>query len=204
MPDDGVTPPITLLVLAAGASSRMRGADKLIEPVGGRPLLRHVVKAALGSGAPVFVTLNDRPARWAAISGLAVTAIAVTDAADGMGASLRAGVAAIAPDHAIMVLLADMPEIDTADIAAVLNAFRMAPMVLHRGCAADGTPGHPVVFPPWARDDLLCIGGDAGAKPVLKAHAQSIRLVPLPGTHAVTDLDTPEAWAAWRAARPEQ
>jgi molybdenum cofactor cytidylyltransferase len=196
-------PPVSLLILAAGASSRMRGADKLMEPVQGQPLLRRVALNALGTGLPVVMTLApNRPARLAALDGLAVRRVLVTNTGDGMGASVRAGVATIPPDHAIMVLLADMPELDMADLAAVLAAYRVAPTAIHRACAADGTPGHPVVFPPWARADLLAIAGDAGAKPVLQAHIGEIALVPLPASHAVTDLDTPENWATWRKAQP--
>ena len=40
-------PRIAALVLAAGAARRMRGRDKLLEPVAGRPLLRAVAEAAL-------------------------------------------------------------------------------------------------------------------------------------------------------------
>lgn len=201
---DQAIPPISLLVLAAGASSRMRGGDKLLEPVQGQPLLRHVVQCALGTGLPVVVALAaNRPARAAALHGLALNRVQVADAGDGMGASLRAGISAIAPDHAVMILLADMPEIDTADLAALAAAYRLAPSAIHRACTADGRPGHPVVFPPWARAELERLGGDSGAKSVLQAHAARIRLLPLPGTHALTDLDTPEDWASWRSAKGE-
>lgn len=192
-------PPISLLVLAAGASSRMRGSDKLLEPVKGQPLLRHVAQLVLGTALPVVVTLaNSRPEREAALEGLALNHVRVADPGDGMAASLRTGVSAIAPDHAVMVVLADMPEIDAMDLAAVIAAYRHAPDFIHRACTPDATPGHPVVFPPWARTALLQLRGDMGAKSILQAHAGDIRLVTLPGTHALTDLDTPEDWACWR------
>mgnify|MGYP006184317219 CR=1 FL=1 len=44
-------------------------------------------------------------------------------------------------------------------------------------------------------------GSDEGARSVLVRHRARLRLVPLPGHHATTDLDTPEDWAAWRAAQ---
>ena len=52
-----------ILLLAAGSSSRMRGGDKLLEPVAGRPLLTRIAEAALATGLPVHVALPpDRPA----------------------------------------------------------------------------------------------------------------------------------------------
>ena len=73
----------------------------------------------------------------------------------------------------------------------------------HRGSAEDGTPGHPVIFPGWARGELRVLTGDQGARDLIRRHADRLRLTVLPGTHATTDLDTPEAWAAWRASRGE-
>jgi CTP:molybdopterin cytidylyltransferase MocA len=43
------------------------------------------------------------------------------------------------------------------------------------------------------------LSGDEGARAILRRHPP--RLLALPGRHAVTDLDTPEDWARWRAAR---
>ncbi|HLQ19463.1 MAG TPA: NTP transferase domain-containing protein, partial [Tabrizicola sp.] len=50
-------PTVHILVLAAGASSRMRGRDKLLQPVKGRPILRYVTETALAAAAPVLVAL---------------------------------------------------------------------------------------------------------------------------------------------------
>lgn len=195
-------PLVSILILAAGASARMRGADKLLEEVYGKPLLRHLAQVALGTGYPVLVALpSDRPKREAALQGLILDTVHIGDAAEGMAVSLRSAISAIPPTHAILVLLADMPEICTADLEILLAAFQRAPDYIHRATAADGTPGHPVVFPSWARAELLALGGDIGAKPVLKAHADAIRLVALPASHAITDLDSPEDWAAWRNAQ---
>lgn len=200
MQDQGAAAPISILVLAAGASSRMRGGDKLLEPVKGQPLLRHVVRLALGTHLPVLVTLaQGHPARDAALDGLVVAAVRLDGAGHGMGASLRAGIEATPSDHALMVLLADMPDIDAKDLKVMIAAYKVSPDAIHRACTGDGLPGHPVIFPPWARGELLGVQGDTGAKSVLRAHANAVRLVVLPDTHATTDLDTPEDWARWRA-----
>ena len=195
-----MTPPVILL-LAAGSSSRMRGADKLMEPVEGVPLLLRQARVALATGVPVIVTLPlDRPARNAALSGLDLITVPVPDAALGLSASIRAGVGA-AGVRPVLVLLADLPEITTDDLSRLLARHAAAPDLILRATAADGTPGHPVLFPEWALGGLAALTGDSGARDLLWQYRDRTEMVALPARHAVTDLDTPEDWAAWRAAR---
>lgn len=177
----------------------MRGGDKLLEPVEGRALLSLQASRALSCGAKVVVTLPVSPhSRHAALADLTLARVEVPDAAEGMAASIRAGIAAMpAGTDAAMVLPADMPEIDAADMAAMIAAWE--PGEILRGAAADGTPGHPVIFPADLFEELATLSGDTGAREVLVRHRQRIRLLPLPDRHALTDLDTPEAWADWRA-----
>lgn len=191
-----------ILILAAGASSRMRGADKALEPIDGVAQIRRIAQAALATGCPVLVALPpDRPARAAALAGLAVTRITVAEAALGMAASIRAGLAALPQDTPVMILLADLPEITTADLRAVLCAQAETPELIIRACSSAGKPGHPVCFPPSARAELAALIGDGGARDLLARHSGQIRTLALPGNHAVTDLDTPEDWSAWRESQ---
>lgn len=191
-----------ILLLAAGSSSRMRGGDKLLEPVEGRPLLTRIAEAALVTGLPVHVALPpDRPERCAALEGLAIRPLTVPDPAKGMAESLKAGLVALPHGADIMLLLADLPEITGADLITMRDHWRQEPEAILRGAAADGTPGHPVCFPADLRDDLMTLQGDEGARSVLVRHRARLRLIPLPGRHATTDLDTPEDWSAWRAGQ---
>lgn len=190
-----------ILLLAAGASSRMRGADKLLEPVDGAPLLARQAQAAAATGCPVVVTLPPgAAARRAALAGLPVRPVEVADAAEGLGASIRAGVAALpAGATGVLLLLADLPEITADDLARICAAHRADAAAIWRATAEDGRAGHPVLVPADLFGALRGLAGDAGARAVLAAHAGRVRPVPLPGARAVTDLDTPEDWAAWRA-----
>lgn len=179
----------------------MRGADKLLETVAGQPLLRHQAQTALATGARVFVTLPpDRPERALALAGLPVTALTVPDPSEGLAASIRAGVAALPEGAAaVMILLADLPDLAPADLALMIDAFRDDPAApILRATAADGTPGHPVILPRRHFGALLALRGDDGARDLLR-DAPDLRRIALPGTRATTDLDTPEAWAAWRS-----
>lgn len=193
---------IALLILAAGSSSRMRGCDKLMEEIEGVPLLRRTVGRAVASGCDVYVTLPDPPhARHNALADLSITAVPVPDAAEGMNASLRAGLSAMPQDvEAVMVLLADMPDITTDDLNTVLQAIDLkSDTLIWRATTQDGAAGHPIVFRRALFADLIKLTGDAGGSSVVKANKARTLLIPLPDTHARTDLDTPEAWAAWRS-----
>lgn len=195
---------IPIVILAAGASSRMRGRDKLLELVDGVALLRRQVERALNTGAKVFVTLPEEPhPRYDALADLDVMKVPVPDAADGMNTSLNAGIAAAKPNaEAVMVLLADMPDITTDDIKTVMQAVdTTSETLIWRATTAKGDAGHPIVFHNSLLPDLLALSGDGGGAAVVKQNKDRTKLVALPDAHARTDLDTPEAWSAWRAAR---
>jgi CTP:molybdopterin cytidylyltransferase MocA len=61
------------------------------------------------------------------------------------------------------------------------------------------TAGHPVVFPKDLIADLCALTGDTGAKDIIQAHKNRLRLIALPDDHATLDLDTPESWQDYRA-----
>jgi molybdenum cofactor cytidylyltransferase len=192
---------VAAIVLAAGASRRMRGADKLLEPVGGQPVLRAVAAAALASraAATLVVLPPDAVARRAALAGLEVTIVEAADSAEGIAASLRAGLAAVSPEaEAVVILLADMPEVGAAEIDRVIAAFGPG-RELCRAVSAAGGAGHPVLFGRRHFAALAALRGDAGAREVMRG--VSVAEVPTAGRAAVTDLDTPEDWAAWRAEK---
>ena len=177
----------------------MRGADKLLEPVKGQPLLSKVAGEAIATGARVTVALPpDRPARIAALVGLPVNRVIVPDPASGMASSLKAGLAVIPATVPVLLLLADLPEITADDLTLMLREWRATPDLILRGTAADGTPGHTVCLPAWCRAELDMLTGDEGARSLLAKHKDRLRLVMLPASHATTDLDTPEDWQAWR------
>lgn len=198
-----MVPTVHILILAAGASSRMRGDDKLMQAVGGKPQLRHVAEVAIGTGHPVAVTLPPSSAREAALDGLPLRRIPVPDADLGMSRSLVRGVAALGtgagPLDGLMILPADMPDFTTPALSGLIADYQADPAQILRGGTKAGQPGHPVIFPREFWSALEKAVGDEGGRSVLQANKGRIRLIPLPGQMAVLDLDTPEDWAAWRA-----
>lgn len=179
----------------------MRGRDKLLEPIRGVPLLARQVAVARATGHPVFVTLPPQPGPRHALAAGA-TAVLVPDAAEGLAASLRAALGALpAGVPGLLLLLADLPELETADLQAVLAAAGHDPGEPVRGATPDGRAGHPVFLPARLFAAACGLTGDRGAATLLAG--ERVRLVALPGARALADLDTPEDWVAWRAAHPD-
>src|SRR5690606_14859112 len=136
---------LPVLLLAAGQSARMRGRDKLMETIGGVPLIRRQAQAALAAGLDVFVALAalDHP-RAQALDDLPITRHAFTESGEGMGGTLRAGVACLPQADRFMILLADLPEITADDL--VQMAQTQSDHLIWQGADSQGNAGHPVVF----------------------------------------------------------
>ncbi len=193
---------VAAVVLAAGLSRRMRGIDKLLVPVGGRPLVRIAADAALASRARpiVVVTGHHGEAVAAAVAGLDLEVRHNPDFAEGMSTSLRAGLAALPPDVAgAAVLLGDMPAIDAGVIDRLIAAFAE-----RRGEAIvvpthGGERGNPVLWPRRLFQRLSAVSGDKGGRQVLMDHEELVVKIEV-GAAAALDLDTVEDF---RRVRPE-
>jgi molybdenum cofactor cytidylyltransferase len=196
-------PVVSAILLAAGASRRMGGRDKLLEDVGGEPALRRAARALIDSAADevIAVIRAGDGARRAALADLPLRITENPEAGEGMASSIRAGLAALRRDaDAAVVALADMPEIGAEHIDRLLSAFDPAEgRAICRATDADGRPGHPVLFGRRFFENLARLSGDEGARDILRDNEDYVVDVATPGRGARLDLDTPEAWAAWRA-----
>jgi molybdenum cofactor cytidylyltransferase len=202
--EEPVQPPrsIAAIVLGAGRSSRMGGPNKLVAEIGGRPLIRIVVQEALKSRArPVIVVTGHQHDRVEAVlKGLPVKIVHNPDFADGLGTSLRTGIAALPPEaDGAIVCLGDMPQVDSAMIDHLIGAIDPDKGALVAVPTIDGKRGNPVV---WSRRffaELMKVEGDVGARYLIGRYPEAVAEVPLAGTAALTDVDTPEALEAVRA-----
>ena len=191
---------LAIIILAAGKSSRMRGKDKLTQSVGGEPQIRRIVLAACDTTRNVFITLPDAAhPRASLLLGLNVQIVPVPEAHLGMGRSIAAAVSAL-KDPSIqgaMIVPADMPELTQLDLQTIGQAFISKPSAIIQATTPTGNIGHPVVFPRTTFEKLKSLSGDRGARDVIRANARLHHAVPLPNSHAKTDLDTPEEWHEW-------
>jgi len=193
---------IAAIVLGAGRSSRMGGPNKLVAEINGKPLIRMVVEQALASRArPVLVvTGHQRERVEAALSNLPVRFVHNPHYADGLGTSLRAGIAALpAEADGAIVCLGDMPQVDAALIDRLIGAIDPGKGALVAVPTMDGKRGNPVV---WSRrffPELMAVEGDIGARYLIGRYPEAVAEVPVSGTAVLTDVDTPEALQAVKA-----
>lgn len=183
------------IVLAAGAGTRF-GGGKLVADYRGRPLLDHALDAALASPA-WRVTVVIRPGD-AAVAALVAArpdprlrALLAPDAAEGLGASLRAGARALDPAvDGVFVFLGDMPGVPP-DLAAALVA-RLVKGVKIVAPVHAGRRGHPVLFSRACLAALCALGGDRGAQGLMAEAGQALALVETDAAGALFDVDRRE------------
>ena len=189
-------PRVTAVVLAAGASSRF-GAHKLLVPLGGAPLVVRSVEHAVHSAVDDVVVVLGRDAGRVrgALGEFRVSFVTNPAYAEGMSTSLRTGLLALAPEcGAMLVVLADQPEIPTGVIDRVVGAFRGSGAPVVRP-VYDGVPGHPVLYARSLFPELALVTGDQGARAVLARHADEVVGVPI-AAPVPRDVDTVEDYHA--------
>lgn len=169
------------------------GRPKALVALGGRPLLVRALEALRAGGCdPLVVVLGASADEAAALVPDGVQVVVAPDWAEGMGASLRAGLAALGPATAALVHLVDLPGVGAPAIARLVAAAAEGPEVLARA-AYDGVPGHPVLLGRAHWDAVRAAAvGDAGARAYLAGHP-ALRLVECGDLATPDDVDTPEA-----------
>lgn len=187
---------IGVVILAAGASTRM-GEPKQLLPYEGHTLLRRSAEAALASGCgPVAVVLGAAAERTRAeVEALPVRLVVNEAWSGGLSTSVRAGVEALEsePIDAILFAPCDQPALEPAVLDRLAAEFRRSrrPIV---ASGYDGAWGVPMLFarPLWGA--LKTLRGDEGARRVALTRPEEVACVPFPG--GARDVDTRDDYRA--------
>jgi molybdenum cofactor cytidylyltransferase len=191
-------PRVAAIVLAAGKSSRM-GQFKLLMPVDGAPMIARTVDALLASSVTDVIVVTGREAEGvqAALGERPVRLTHNPDYADGLSASLKAGLAALPADaDAFLVALGDMPKVTADDIDRVIAAYDPDEGRLICVPTFDGKTGNPILWDRRFIEAMQGLGGDSGARSLLLRHGEAVAEAPVKGAGVLIDVDTPEALAA--------
>ncbi|TXR52275.1 DUF4031 domain-containing protein [Quadrisphaera setariae] len=166
----------TAVLLAAGAGTRFGGPKALARDDDGEPWLVQRVRALRDGGCDrVLVVLGAQAGSARQLVPPGADVVVAQDWADGMSASLRAGLAALAaaepPVAAALVALVDTPGLRPDVVRRVLGAVptpRPTPSALARATYG-GRPGHPVLLgrAHWSAA-AAAARGDRGAGPYLR------------------------------------
>ena len=177
------------LLLAAGAGRRFGGPKALAE-LDGEPLVLRALRTLEAAGcAPIRVVVGAAADEVRALLPDPALAVYAEGWEGGMGASLRAGLAALEPiegPQAALVHLVDLPWVPAEAVARV--AAQASPDVVARA-AYQGVPGHPVLFGRrWWPEIGESARGDRGARDWLTGRAD-LRLVECGDLGSGRDVD---------------
>ncbi len=170
------------LLLAAGAGRRMGMPKALVDDW----LVRSIEVLREGGCDDVLVVLGAAADEARALLPADQRVVVAEDWDEGMGASLRVGLAALGPEiEAAVVHLVDLPDVGADVVARVVSTGSLA--VLARA-AYSGVPGHPVLIgrDHWAGVIEAAVG-DKGARGYLKTH--DVRLVECGDLAGGNDVD---------------
>lgn len=181
-------PPIHIVILAAGSSSRLGSPKQLID-WHGQPLLRHLATQAIDTGAPVTIILGANvEAIRPTIADLPLAIIENKEWPDGMSTSIRLAAKNTDAD-AMLLMTCDQPFVSTGILRAIIDARTTGH---HRIVASEyqGIAGVPAVFERPLFPELQQLSGAKGAKAVILHHLIETHRIPFPD--GAMDLDTPE------------
>ncbi len=178
-----------LILLAAGASTRL-GRPKQLLPFRGQSLLRHAAQTALAASCrPVVVVLGAGDERLRPeLAGLPVQTVFNPHWTEGVASSIRAGIEAVAAEAALF-MLCDQPFVTAEMLDRIARCHRQDRAAIVAS-EYEGALGAPALFSREFFPELAALKGDAGAKKILLRHADRLARVPMP--EAAFDVDRKE------------
>ncbi|HUB49970.1 MAG TPA: molybdopterin-binding/glycosyltransferase family 2 protein [Acetobacteraceae bacterium] len=201
-------PTIAAVVLGAGRSRRMAPHNKLlIADKTGKPMIARVVDNVLSSNARPILVVTGHMAEQVehALGGRPVRYVHAADYAEGLAASLKAGIAAVPPEcAAAIVCLGDMPLVTGRMIDRLLAAYdpdegRRIVLPVFRG-----KQGNPMLWDRSFFPEILQISGDSGARFLVGKHMEQVAEVEMADDAVLRDFDTTESLATLpQRLRPE-
>jgi molybdenum cofactor cytidylyltransferase len=184
---------IGLMILAAGASTRM-GTPKQLLAYRGCTLILHVAEVAITSVCqPIVVVLGANAEQIKPeISQLPVHIVENQQWADGMSSSIRVGLEALLAVNqnleAVAIALCDQPFVSSQTLDRIVEAYRFTGKPIIASEYA-GTLGVPVLFSRSLFSELMALKSNEGAKQLIKRHIHEVFSVPFP--EGSIDIDTP-------------
>lgn len=189
---------IGAVVLAAGLSTRMNGANKLLEKIDGTPIIVHTLRNILSSkvkSVTVVVGNESNSIRKAlleaGLTGLHI--VTCPNYASGLSQSLISGIDALPPQiEGALVCLADMPFMPPADIDRLISAFNPAENNLIVIPIHNRQRGNPILWGKRFFPQIQKLTGDKGARQLLAEVEDFITDVEISHDGIFIDIDSPD------------
>lgn len=188
------------IILAAGLSRRMEERNKLLLPIGGVQMIRHMAETYLAAidGEVCVVTGFEAAQIEAALSGLPVRFIHNAEYENGQPFSVRAGLLDAPKSEHLLIGLGDQPQLTSDDLRALIRAHQASDVskisIPHRG----DQRGNPIILPAAMRIQLLADKNNPGCGKFTRANPDLAQHIPMPQPGFFHDIDTPAAFAAFQ------
>jgi len=184
---------VTAILLAAGSSRRMGSENKLLLPLGGKPMVVRVAEALERSCADELVVVlgHDAERVREVLRGYRFRFAYNPGHLEGMTSSIQAGIrAASEGSSGWLICLGDMPWLEAADYDRMLEAVSGRKEILVPVC--EGRRGNPVFFSQHFREVLLAHSEPEGCRGIVRSHAGCVREVSFEHKRIFRDVDVPE------------
>jgi len=177
------------VLMASGAAARF-GANKLLHPVGGVPMIRRAFSAVPARLFETASVVSCYPEILALAAEQGYRPIRSPEAEEGQSASIRLGLAGLMDMDGVLFSVCDQPYLRRSSVVRLLEAFSECP---GRICALSwqGRRGSPVVFPSALFPALLALRGEQRGGAVIQANQSLLRLVEADASQELQDVDTP-------------
>ena len=200
----------TIILLAAGMSQRMGGLNKLLLPINGVPMVRHMALTlvAFADVSPVVVLGHEAERVAAALDGIALTMITNAHYQSGQMSSVTAGLIAAGQAANYMICLADLPLLTAADCAALFAAHKKAgvgqiTVPVQREDGIFVRRGNPIIMPASARHKILKEKTNLGCRGLLNNHPDLIYPFDSCAKGFYVDIDTQDAFCETTGQQPD-
>ena len=190
----------TALILAAGLSRRMGAQNKLLLPIGGVPMIRHMVDTYGAIASTVMVvTGHERSAIEAAILGTNATAVFNPEYRNGQQSSVVRGLRAAPDNGPCLIGLGDQPLLTPQALCDLLDQHAAYPDKITIPVQGDQR-GNPIVVPATLRAELLGNDQSPGCRTFTRNNPEHVCFWETDVPGFFTDIDTPQAYAALNPA----
>lgn len=184
---------IGAVILAAGLASRM-GQQKLLLPLGGKPLLAHALTTVMKLRLDSVIAVIGEPQQQLAnlCQEYGISSIYNSNRLSGQATSVKLGLSHVADDvDGILFLPGDQPLVPLALLQAMVKCFARETdnskivVPLYKGEYRS-----PVLFGADWRQHLTELKGDQGGRSVVKQYPEQVATVEWPDEQAFWDADT--------------
>ena len=183
------------VVLAAGTSSRMEGRNKLLLPIGDKPVIRRTVEQIVAAGPHEVVVVTGFQGRDVAraIADLPVTLQPNLRFEEGQMTSVAAGVAALAnATDAVMVCLGDMVLLGAQDYLDLVSAYDAATDSSIVIPLYGEERGNPILFAASYAPEVVAGDRKLGCRKLANAYPNEVHRYAAAHDRYTTDMDTPD------------